>query len=31
MLEKIVIAELFGFNIIKRGEAVLYTSAGTIL
>jgi hypothetical protein len=29
MLEKGVIAELFGFNIIKRGEAVLYTSAGT--
>jgi hypothetical protein len=29
MLEKGVIAELFGFNIIKRGEAVVYTSAGT--
>jgi hypothetical protein len=29
MLAKGVIAELFGFNIIKRGEVVRYTSAGT--
>jgi hypothetical protein len=29
MLSKGVIAELFGFNIIKRGEVVKYTSAGT--
>jgi hypothetical protein len=29
MLAKGVIAELYGFNIIKRGEVVKYTSAGT--